>query len=79
MNLFHLKEEKKLLVIDLVVLDCNLMGLASNYIGNHGVLNADEKILLRQYISELNKILFFISKLQKQNISRSYINWPFQC
>jgi len=57
---FPSERGKETLGIDLVVLDCNLMGLASNYIGNHGVLNADEKILLRQYISELNKILFLL-------------------
>jgi hypothetical protein len=54
---FPSERGKETLGIDLVVLDCSLMGLASNYIGNHGILNAGQKILLSQCIFELNKIL----------------------
>lgn len=54
---FPSEKGKEILGVDLVMLDSDIMGLASVYIGNRGDLNNDEKTMLKKCVFDLSKIL----------------------
>jgi len=63
---FPSERGKEILGVDLVLIDSDTMGLISSFLSNKGYLTVDEIKMLDSCLSDLNKIVPQLEKIEKQ-------------